>query len=105
MLAWTGPWLTLHLRAGYAYEPSPVPPQRGRTNFVDCDKHTFATGVGLMFHGMEALLPQPLELDLAFQAVQLAERTTTKTDPADPIGDYRATGAWIGGAATMRIVF
>ena len=105
ILAWTGPWLTLHVRAGYAYEPTPVPTQRGRTNFIDCDKHTYATGLGFMFHGMEALLPQPLELDLAFQAVHLPERVTRKADSADVIGDYRAGGVWLGGSATIRLVF
>lgn len=38
------PWLVL--RAGYAFEPSPVPPQRGETNYVDGDRHVLAAGAG-----------------------------------------------------------
>ena len=34
------------VRAGYAYEPSPVPPQTGLGNLADPDRHLFSAGAG-----------------------------------------------------------
>lgn len=34
------------VRAGYAYEPSPVPPQTGLGNVADPDRHLFSVGAG-----------------------------------------------------------
>jgi len=45
---WTLPLggaLALDLRAGYGYEPTPVPEQTGATNFLDGSRHVMATGV------------------------------------------------------------
>lgn len=39
--------LHLDIRAGYSYEPTPVPEQTGLTNFLDQDRHVFATGFGV----------------------------------------------------------
>jgi long-chain fatty acid transport protein len=39
----------IDLRGGYAFEPSPVPPQSGVTNLVDGEKHTVAAGAGFSF--------------------------------------------------------
>lgn len=38
-------WLAL--RGGYAWVPSPVPAQTGRTNLLDADRHVVGLGVGL----------------------------------------------------------
>ena len=82
----------LDLRAGYVYEPSPVPDQVGETNFVDCDKHTASAGVGFTVRHPSAILPRPLRLD-AFAAVTwLVPRDTHKLSPVNPVGDYRASG-------------
>src|SRR5262249_47376092 len=45
-------WLA---RAGYAFEPSPVPEQFGETNFADGDKHTFAAGLGVEIPSLPGL--------------------------------------------------
>ena len=35
-------FMDIFLRFGYSFEPSPVPPQTGVTNYMDSDKHIFA---------------------------------------------------------------
>jgi long-chain fatty acid transport protein len=49
-----GDW-QVDLRGGYGFEPSPVPAQKGATNFVDGDKHLVALGAGLLRRGSFAL--------------------------------------------------
>ncbi|MCA9540442.1 MAG: hypothetical protein KC620_16195 [Myxococcales bacterium] len=100
-----GPTLGLVARAGYFYEPSPAPDQPGDTNYVDADKHAVAAGLGLRFTDPSGTFPQPLHLDVAGQFIRVVERTYHKTDPADPIGDYRAEGSASGGAATLGFEF
>ena len=41
------PAIQVPLRAGYAYEATPIPPQTGVTNFVDADRHTVSAGAAL----------------------------------------------------------
>ncbi len=83
----------VHLRGGYAYEPSPAPEQTGENNFVDNDKHTVSFGVGYTMFDVGSILLQPLSID-AFAAITfLPERTHRKESPVDPVGDYRADGA------------
>lgn len=105
---WTralSPAFALSARAGWAFEASPVPDQMGETNFVDADRHVFSIGLGFAMELLPAILPKPLELDLSGQAFVFSERTIHKTDPADPIGDYRADGTILTGAATLTAVF
>lgn len=42
-----GSWCDGYLRAGYAFDPSPVPEQTGWSNFLDGDKHVFSGGLGI----------------------------------------------------------
>lgn len=100
-----GPDLGVALRVGYAYEPTPVPGQPGRTNYVDSDKHDLSVGLGLRVRALEVVLPRPITLDLAGQALFLTRRTYEKDDPADPIGDYTADGYLLGLSATLGIAF
>ena len=76
--------LTAHLglaaRLGYAYVPSPVPPQTGLTSFADNDRHVIAFGAGLLLRDLLRILPKPLSLEVALQLHELAPRTTVK-DP------------------------
>jgi len=39
------------------------------------------------------------------QLVLLEERRIEKSDPADPVGDYRANGALTVGGATLEVAF
>jgi long-chain fatty acid transport protein len=99
------PVLTLSLRGGYSYEPSPVPAQSGRTNYADTDKHGFSMGVGVELRVFESVLPEPIQIDLAGQFIYLPTVVTMKQNPADAVGDYRADGWWLGGVLTTRLLF
>lgn len=99
------PRVRVPLRAGYAFESSPVPPQTGRTNFVDADRHTFSIGAGVALHRPGAAVPGTVRLDVHGAYSVLPERTTLKANPADFVGDYRASGSMIGGGATLALDF
>ena len=93
--------MSMVVRGGYAFEPTPVPEQSGETNFVDCDKHTIAAGAGLRLWGLTAVLPRPFDIDLHLAATILPERLTRKWSPVDTTGDYRAGGVlWQAGLMT-----
>lgn len=68
--------LHLRVRGGYAYDPSPVPPQTGETNLLDGDRHILATGFGFDF--LKAVNENTLSMDLFFQYHLLEKVTTTK---------------------------
>lgn len=99
------PAFVLAARAGWAFEASPVPTQHGETNFVDADRHVLSVGLGLSMDVLPAILPKPLELDLHGQLFLFSERLVRKTDPADPVGDYRADGTITAAGATLTAVF
>jgi long-chain fatty acid transport protein len=97
--------LELPLRAGYVYERSPVPPQTGLTNFVDTDRHTLSLGAGIILNAPGAVLPGALHLDVHGQLSLLPERVILKDNPADFVGDYRASGTMLGLGTTLSAVF
>lgn len=99
------PCVELAVRAGWLFEASPIPEQTGETNFVDSDRHVLSAGLGLAMRLLPAVLPKPLELDVHGQLFLFDERAMRKTDPADPIGDYRADGTVTTGGATLSAVF
>ncbi len=104
-LEWTalgGARTALRVRAGYAWEPSPAPEQRGETNFVDNDKHTFSAGVGLTLPGLGAVVPRPFDIDLFVAASVLPERLHRKLSPVDPVGDYASQGSVLSGGLASR---
>ena len=96
-------WADVALRAGYAFEPTPVPDQPGETSYVDNDKHLFTAGAGLSFLEPQVPdAPRPIQLDLSFQYFHYTERDYLKASPADLIGDFRATGHILSFGATAR---
>jgi len=97
--------LSVYLRSGYFYEPSPAPRQTAETNYVDADKHGVSLGLGLALVDPSKTLGGPFEIGLTVQSVFLPTRTTEKTDPADPVGDYTARGYSMGGFVTMGVQF
>ncbi|PKN54594.1 MAG: hypothetical protein CVU56_25745 [Deltaproteobacteria bacterium HGW-Deltaproteobacteria-14] len=99
------PQVGLTLRAGYFYEPSPAPAQPGRTNYVDSDKHGLSFGLGLRLSELTDVFPKPLLLDAALLWIALPARTYTKNDPADPVGDYVASGSFVGFSTTLSFLF
>jgi long-chain fatty acid transport protein len=93
------------LRAGYVYEKSPVPPQTGLTNFVDADRHTASLGAGLTLNAPGSVMRGSITLDLHGQLSVLPSRLTLKDNPADFIGDYRASGWMLGLGSSLTAVF
>lgn len=71
-------------RLGYAFQPSPVPEQTRESNYLDCDKHVFSTGIGRTFPKVSWLViwKKPLTLDAYVQYIQLSQRTYHKENPA-----------------------
>jgi long-chain fatty acid transport protein len=67
--------LALPLRAGYAYEATPVPPQSGNTSFLDATRHLLSLGVGMEVEGLDPVLLGGLCLDLALQWGLLEDRS------------------------------
>lgn len=92
-------WL---LRAGYSYEPTPLPAQTGYTNFVDSDTHLFAVGVGYTFPDPLRVHRSPLSADLAVQYLRITDRRADKVDPEDSFGSYSAGGGIWQLALSMR---
>ncbi len=92
-------WL---VRAGYSYEPSPAPEQRGETNLVDNDKHTLSAGVGLEVAGLGEIVPRPFDIDLFVAGTLLPERGHRKLSPVDSVGDYAARGAVLAAGLATR---
>lgn len=87
-----GARVDLATRAGYAYEPSPAPEQRGRENFADSDKHLVSAGGGVTLHHLGEVMPGPLSIDAFVAVTALESRRHRKRSPVDPIGDYTSAG-------------
>lgn len=105
---WTalpGEHLGIVLRGGYFFEPSPVPEQPGRTNYVDADKHGLGLGVEVRYRDGAGIFPRPLRWGVSGQYVHLEERAYRKTDVADPVGDYTARGQSLGLNTTLSVLF
>lgn len=93
------------LRAGYFYERSPVPPQTGVTNYVDTDRHAFSLGGGFVLRDPGAVLSGNVRFDAHVQWSLLPTRVTLKDNPADYVGDYRASGNILNVGATVSLGF
>jgi long-chain fatty acid transport protein len=95
----------LALRAGYRFEPSPVPEQTGRdSNFLDCDRHGFSLGAGFRLGGIAAVA-DGISLDVYGSWQALTPRLYRKSDPTDPIGDLSLSGSVFDAGATMSLAF
>ena len=70
------------VRAGYAFEPTPVPEQTGRTNYLDSDRHIVSWGLGLMLKRFwkADLSRRPISLDLGVAYHWLPERLHRKDE-------------------------
>ncbi len=87
------------VRAGYAFERSPIPPQTGETNFVDADRHTVSVGVGVEVPVLR------LAVDAHAAISILPERIMMKSSPANLTGDFRAEGQMVNLGGTISGVF
>ncbi len=82
-----------HLRAGYAYRPTPLPRPVADANFVDNDTHMLAVGAQWTFRSEILRRRKLLGIGLGVQAAIMEPRRVDKVDPADDTGGYRASGA------------
>lgn len=97
----------LAFRAGYYYQPTPIPQQRGATNLIDLDKHVLSFGVGWTYwtprdrvrregEKLDIITEDknPFSVDLFFQWHHLVGESVQKDDPAtSAVGaSYRASG-------------
>jgi len=94
-----GERLSLDLRAGYRYEPSPVPEQAGESSLGDSDRHIISLGFGLELARLSTVLPKPLSLDAFAAMSHLPERQFRKLEARSPVGDFTVGGqVWQAGA-------
>jgi long-chain fatty acid transport protein len=70
-------WYTLRSQLDFTYVPTPVPPQTGRTNYVDSDRLGFLGGVDYGF----AVFNTEVRAGLHLQLHRLASRRQRKLDP------------------------
>jgi long-chain fatty acid transport protein len=68
------------LRAGYAFEPTPMAEQTGAANYFDSRRHVLAVGYGI---DLAEPLP-PITLDVFYQFQLLQPRTHEKDGSVDP---------------------
>ena len=76
------PSLTLSLRGGYRYDPSPVPHQVGLTNLLDAPRDTICAGLGARLARLDPWLLGELSVDLSFRLIVLRPAGLRKTHPA-----------------------
>ena len=93
------------LRAGYFYHPSPVPDQRGITNYADADQHVVCFGTGVRLFPPPKVLERPILIDVVFQAQIFENRSVVKDDPEDPVGNYAIDGEILLGSVFVKHVF
>jgi long-chain fatty acid transport protein len=98
------PAIALAARAGYVYEPTPVPAQTGATNYMDSDKHVVTAGVGLTVDGDGEVVKRPVSLDAFTQVHLLERRLVTKSDVASAVPPYWFDGTIcvLGLSGTLR---
>ena len=86
-------------RAGFAYEPTPMPRQTGLTSLADNDKIVLSAGVGVAFEELGGLIAGPLRVDAFLQAHVLRDRVHPKAI-ALPTPTFVSRGEiWVLGTA------
>jgi long-chain fatty acid transport protein len=85
VLAVDGDDLDFFVRAGYSFDPSPVPAQTGDTNYLDTDRHIGGLSLGLQWQGVgETRFETPFAFDVGLQAQYLVPRTSYKLENISP---------------------
>ena len=82
------------LRAGYRFDPTPVPDQTSSAmNFLDSNRHVVSAGLGATrgFHDSDGS-ERSVTVSVHGEVQLLDRRTILKSDPADPIGDQTIEG-------------
>jgi long-chain fatty acid transport protein len=97
------PGATAHLRAGYAFEPSPAPEQKARSNYFDNHRSIFSAGWGLDFDDRRA----PLAFDGFIQLQWMHDRDHEKqpAEGAFSSGVVQTRGLILAGGAGATVRF
>ncbi len=99
-------WRTaaLHLRAGAAYLPSPVPAQTGITSFADGARVLATAGAGIRIEP-GAILTQPIDLDVALAWQHVMHELVRKDLALQPGGAYSSGGDIVQASASATVRF
>jgi hypothetical protein len=92
------PW-KVALRAGYAYAPSPVPPQKGFTSYADSARH--GVGIGGAYH-FGSVLGVDIAVSAALQFHALEGRAEKKSSVVLPFAEYRVAGEIVRGSLAIE---
>ncbi len=95
----------MFFRAGYAFEPTPVPEQRGETNLADGDKHQASFGLGAELEAVHEAAPRHVTLDVSLTRIWVSRVQARKLDPANDVGDWVADGHLWSSSVTLRVGF
>lgn len=101
---YTFPDKVTQVRGGYAFRPSYVPDQTGRSNFLDTNTHLLGLGATFQFQDPSGVFTQPLKFDLAAQGQLLQTRFADKPD-GDLVGDFSYGGFAFAASAALRYEF
>ena len=99
------PTVEYALRAGYFFEPTPYPEQRGVGNFVDSDRHVLSLGGGIFLKDLKPTLGGGIRINIYGLMAHMAYRDHRKTSLVDPVGDYRAGGFQFGIGLDAEVTF
>lgn len=80
------------LRGGYAYLPTPIPPQSGQTSFADNNRHLFSLGFGMTLDDYNFISNAPIHFDTALQWHSLIERNNIKDPTLYPGNNFTSSG-------------
>ncbi len=110
----------LAFRAGYTFQPTPIPEQRGETTLVDLGKHVASLGFGWTHIGAKERIvrdkeefrvveveTRPISIDAFFQWHHLVPERVRKDDPSrSPVGaSFRAGGEIFNGGIQISLRF
>jgi long-chain fatty acid transport protein len=97
------PGVTMRLRGGAFFEPSPAPEQTRAANLYDNARAALSLGYGL---ALAAPLP-PITMDLFAQLQLLVPRTHEKVAASSGGGmsSVRASGLLVAGGAALGVAF
>ena len=99
-------WTTgvYRLRAGAAYLPSPVPAQTGITSFADGARLLATAGGGVRIEP-NAVLAQPIDLDVAIAWQHVAHELVRKAVELQPGGAFSSGGDILQASASATVRF
>lgn len=92
-------------RGGWAYLPSPVPPQTGITSYADGDRMLVTAGAGITLADWAPILTRPIDIDLALQWQHVAHQLTQKDVAVYPGEAFSSGGDILHAGVTTTVRF